>query len=201
MEGFMSDQMIHLSFSMKDIFELVPGIVKNAIRLSPAASKLAEAFKEVEAGIVFQCDDHAYGLVFKGSDVSVADGNLTCPLVKIIMTMEDLQNIIRVKNAAVFLDRNMEPVSVNTNKSMAMFNTVTSLKGKFTTTLTQDDGSVSRIHFIFNGVETPQSEISLEMESLANILTKKDNAVNLFMSGQLQIEGDMTLAMKIQAMF
>lgn len=197
----MADQMIQLRFSMREIFDLIPDIVKNAIRLSPAAAKLAEAFKETETKIVFQCDDQAYGLVFKGREVSVADGNLSNPMVKIIMGMDDLQNIIRVKNASIFLNQNIEPGPVNANKSRAMYNTLTGMTGKIISALKQDDGSVSRITYIFNDVDTPQAEISLDMDSMVNILSKKDNAVNLFMSGQLQIDGDMALAMKIQTLF
>lgn len=197
----MADQMIQLRFSMSEIFDLIPSVVKNAIRLSPAVAKLADAFKDVETRIVFQCDDHAYGLVFKGRDVAVADGNLSNPMVRIIMTMKDLENLIRVKNASIFLGQNIEPVGASANKSLSMYNTLTGLSGKVTSALTQDDGSVSRISYIFNGADTPQTEISLDMDSMIDLLTKKDNAVNMFMSGRLQIDGDMTLAMKIQTLF
>lgn len=197
----MAGQMIRLQFSMKEIFDLIPEIVKNAIRLSPAAAMFADAFKNVETRIVFQCDDQAYGLVLKGGEVSVADGKMEKPMIKIIMSMADLQNIIRVKNAWLFLTQNIEPGKVSANKSMAMLNTLTGLTGKVTSALTQDDGSVSRITYIFNGVDTPQAEISLDMASMVALLSKKDNAVNMFMSGRLQIDGDMTLAMKIQTLF
>jgi putative sterol carrier protein len=39
------------------------------------------------------------------------------------------------------------------------------------------------------------------METLEGLISGKENAVNLFMSGRLQIEGDMALAMNLQTLF
>ncbi|MBU1172766.1 MAG: SCP2 sterol-binding domain-containing protein [Proteobacteria bacterium] len=198
----MADQMIHLEFSMQEIFNLIPQIADNIIRQSETAARLSEGFKDNEIRMAFEFDEHAYSLIIRnGREFISGNGNLENPMVRVSMTMADLQNLIRVKHAGLFLHYEKNSGRFNENKPVSIFKTISGMKGKIVSELKLDDGSISRISYVFNQVETPMATITLTMDTLDSLFKGKDNPVNLFMAGQLQIDGDMTLAMQLQSIF
>jgi hypothetical protein len=199
----MTEQMINLSFSMKDIFQLIPDIASSVIRYNPAAAGVADSFKGKEVGLAFDFDGTGYSLLIKdGRDFSVGNGNMEKPMLKVSMTMEDLEKLIKVDNARIFLGKGIDPAAMGgTGKAKQVYDKLSGLKGTIVTELKDKGNNTSRIHFVFNGADMPKAVIRLSMDNFAGIVSKKDNPVNLFMSGQLQIEGDMGLAMNIQTIF
>ncbi len=199
----MSEQMINLSFSMKEIFGLIPDIASSVIRYNSVAAGLADSFQGKEMGFAFQFDDEAYSLTIRnGRDFAVGNGNMEKPLVKVTMSMSDLEQLIKVRNAAVFLGKGVDPEKLGGISRLAQsYEKLSGLKGSIVTELKTGPSETSRIAFTFNGSDSPKATIRLTMDNLVGIISKKDNPVNLFMSGQLQVDGDMGLAMNVQTLF
>lgn len=195
--------MINLSFSMTEIFNLIPEIAANVIQYNPLAASVADSFQGKEIGLAFEFDDAGYSLMIKnGRDFTAGNGNLEKPMLKVAMSMDDLEKLIKVKNAKIFIGRGIDPTKMGgAGKPVQIYEKFSNLKGTVVTELKDGENGSSRITFVFNGSETPKATIRLTMDNLAGIIGKKENPVNLFMSGQLQIDGDMGLAMNLQTLF
>jgi putative sterol carrier protein len=82
------------------------------------------------------------------------------------------------------------------------------LNSTFQWELSGDDGGTWALQFengecklIEGGVEKPNVNFKLTSTDWVAIATGKLNAMNAFMTGKLKMEGDMGLAMKVQALF
>jgi hypothetical protein len=199
----MAEQTITLNFSIKEIFTLIPEIAENIIRVNPIAARLADSFQGKEFGFSCVIDDSTYSLLIKnGREFISGNGNLEKPHLTMAMSMGDLEKLIKVKNARLFIGKNINPAKLGgAEKPAQIYDRFVNLKGTVVTELKDGSGETSRITFVLNGSDSPKTTIRLTMDHLAGLVAKKENAVNLFMSGQLQIDGDMGLAMNIQTLF
>lgn len=199
----MADQTITLNFSMEEIFNLIPEIAENIIRVNPLASRLADSFQGKEFGFSCIIDDARYSLLIKnGREFIPGNGNLENPLLTVALSMGDLEKLIKVKNVRLFLGKNFDHSKLGSaEKPAQIYDRFAKLKGTVVTVLKDGADETSRITFVLNGSDSPKTTISLTMDHLAGLVAKKENAVNLFMAGQLQIDGDMGLAMNLQTLF
>lgn len=199
----MSEQMINLSFAMKDVFQLIPDLASSVIRFNPAAAAVADSFKGKDVGLAFDFDGSKYSLLIKdGRYFSAGNGNVENPVVRIFMSMEDLEKLIKIDNAKIFLGLDIDSaLTGGVERPKQIYDKLSSLKGKIVAEFKDRKNDTSTITFVFNGEELPKAVIKLSMDNFAGIVGKKENPVNLFMSGQLQIDGDMGLAMNLQTIF
>jgi putative sterol carrier protein len=87
-------------------------------------------------------------------------------------------------------------------------NAAKGLNATFQWELSGDEGGTWALQFengeaklIEGGVEKPNVNFKLASADWVAIATGKLNAMNAFMTGKLKMEGDMGLAMKVQALF
>ncbi len=197
----MADQMINLSFSMKEIFDLIPEIASEILKNSSIATEIAEIYKGTEFSFVFEFDDEKYSLVIKdGADFKTGHGDLENPMFRISIPMDDLQQLIVVKNAYMFLGRQGGFSQSDRDRMSSLHAKLSSIQGTVVINLTNDDDSTSTICTVFNNTADPKVAITLAMEDVKGLLTNESNPVNLFMSGRLKLEGDMGLAMSFQTL-
>ena len=58
-----------------------------------------------------------------------------------------------------------------------------------------------KIQTILNGATTPSSVFKMTAKDSSALMRRETNPVNLFMSGAMKIEGDMSFAMGTQPLF
>lgn len=188
----MSDQMINLRFSIKEAFELIPKLSKRIIEESPKAAEISKEMAGTDFSFVADIEGTQYGLTIKdGKDVTVPDEPVKKPMVKVTSSIEDLEKLISIKSMdAMFQDSN--------SISKAKYNTIASVNGTLDFEFLNDDESVSNIKITFNGAESPVSKIKIKSSDMRGLISKEQNPVNLFMSGGIALEGDMSLPMSLQ---
>ena len=188
----MSKQMINLRFSIKDAFELIPKLSKRIIEESPKAAEISKEMQGTNFSFVADIEGTQYGLTIKdGKDISISDKPIEKPMVKVTSSIHDLEKFISIKSFdAMFQDGN----SIN----KAKYNTIASVNGTISFEFLNDDESVSNIKITFNGAESPLSKIKIKSSDLRALITKEQNPINLFMSGGIALEGDMSLPMALQ---
>lgn len=132
--------------------------------------------------------------VTNGAEIEIVEGELDNPMVSISLTEEDLAKMIAQNELDIIL---MVMTELDKNK----YNTVSTLSGTFKAELSNDDGSNYNIEVTFNGAAEPTSVFKMKTSDTALMMRKEENPVNLFMSGAMQIEGDMQFAMATQPLF
>jgi putative sterol carrier protein len=88
-----------------------------------------------------------------------------------------------------------------TELNRTKYETVKNLHGSFNVELSNDDGSQYHIQVVFNGATEPNALLKMKTSDSVLIMRKKENPVNLFMAGDMQIEGDMEFSMAAQPLF
>ncbi len=81
------------------------------------------------------------------------------------------------------------------------YNTLTSLKGKVEFELTHADDTKSKMVFTLDNQESPSTNIKMKINAFKGLVAKEENPMNLFMTGQIQLDGDMAFAMALQPLF
>ncbi len=177
--------------SLKDLLlDFSPKMAKEMIAESGAAADLAGT----EFSMVVDVSGDQYSYVVKnGTDFDVKEGGMDNPMIKINIAQEDLQKMIEMDTMDMFLG-----VQGDLNKSK--YDAIVNVKGSLTIELT-NDGSVMPIKITLNGAETPHTILKMKTADSIAVVNKETNPVNLFMSGGLQIEGDMAFAMQLQPIF
>jgi putative sterol carrier protein len=74
------------------------------------------------------------------------------------------------------------------------------LKGTMGLQLAREGKDPFRVDLAFNGAATPRTVIKMTIEDYADMQTGKLNGQQAFMSGKLQVEGDMGFLMQIAAL-
>jgi hypothetical protein len=199
----MTGQAIHLSFPLKEIFDVIPDIASSIIRYSPRAAELSDTFQGSEVTFTFELGDQEYTLAIRnGREFITGNDNGRKSMVKVIMALEDLENMITVNTARMVLGWDLSRAGeAATRKTQQLYDRFSNVRGSILTVLKGNDGHHRMVTFVFNGIPHPKAVIHLSMETLEGLISGKENPVNLFMSGRLQIEGDMALAMNLQTLF
>ena len=152
----MVDQKINLSFSMDEIFDFIPDLISEITSYNLIPQEITDNFKDKAFSLVFECDNEKYTVISKNiSDITTTKGDLEDPMVRVHMTMEDLQNLIKIDNAYLFFrkrngSRKENIAKIDTNKISSLYNSVASLKGKVAFKLINKDDTTSLINFTLN---------------------------------------------------
>jgi hypothetical protein len=129
-----------------------------------------------------------------GSQVEFKKGDLANPKLRVKISKEDMEKMIK--------SGNLDMITGMTNGlNKSKYNAINTLKGSFMNELTMDDGGVLKIQVICNGAATPSSTFKMSFKDASTLMRRETNPVNLFMSGAMKIEGDMSFAMGTQPLF
>lgn len=178
--------------SIKDLLlDFSPKMAKEMISKSGAAADLAGT----EFSMVVEVSGAKYSYVVKnGTEFDVKEGGLDKPMVVISISEGDLQKMIETNSLDMLL-------GIQSDLNKRKYQALQTLKGKMVAKLKNDDGSEVTIGTVFNGVETPAATFKMKTSDSIALVKKETNPVNLFMSGGMQIEGDMAFAMQTQPLF
>ena len=178
--------------SIKDLLlDFSPNMAKQMIAESGAAAELADT----ELSMVVDVSGTKYSYVVKnGTDFDVKEGGLDNAMVLIEIAEDDLQKMIETNSLDMLL-------GIQSDLNKRKYQALQGLKGKMVAQLANDDGSVVTISTVLNGAETPTATFKMKMSDSISLIKKETNPVNLFMSGGMQIEGDMAFAMQTQPLF
>lgn len=172
--------------------ELSPQLSKEGLASNGKLDELAGT----EFTLVVEINGHGtYSYIVKdGKDFDVKTEAIDSPMVKISLTKDDMEKMIATNNLDMLL-------GLQQDLSKAKYNALKSLKGSFIAELKNDDGSVFVINTVCNGADSPACTFKMKTTDSVAIAKKQAHPVNLFMSGAMQIEGDMAFAMSTQPLF
>jgi putative sterol carrier protein len=147
-----------------------------------------------EITMVVEVDGKSYGFkVNDGKDITPC-GDIPNAMLRLKISEADLKKMIDTNNLDMLL-------GMQKDLTRARYNALSSLKGSFIAKLRNDDGSEFTIEAILNGATSPQANFRMSTKDSAALMKKETNPVNLFMSGAMKIEGDMSFAMATQPLF
>lgn len=157
-------------------------------------SNAPEELSGTEITMVVEVDGKSYGFKVKdGKDITPC-GDIPTAMLRLKISGSDLKKMIDTNNLDMLL-------GMQKDLTRARYNALSSLKGSFIAKLKNDDGSEFTIEAILNGATSPQSIFRMSTKDSAALMKKETNPVNLFMSGAMKIEGDMSFAMATQPLF
>jgi putative sterol carrier protein len=186
-------QNIPTDISIKDLLtDLSPRLAKEGIE---KAGKLPELAGTEFTLVVDVNGEGVYSYIVKdGKEFTIKTEAIDNPMVKIALSKDDLQKMIETNNLDMLL-------GIQQDLTKVKYNALKSLKGSFKAELKNNDGSIYLIQTVCNGAATPNCTFKMKTEDSAKIAKKQAHPVNLFMSGAMQIEGDMAFAMQTQPIF
>lgn len=177
------------------INELLTNVIPEKTRESISSRGAAAELGGTVITMTVAVSGKHYGYkVTNGAEIEVIEDKLENPMVSISLTEEDLAKMITRNELDIIL---MVMTELDKNK----LNTVSSLNGTFKAELSNDDGSNYNIEVTFNGAPEPSAIFKMKTTDTALMMRKEENPVNLFMSGAMQIEGDMQFSMATQPLF
>jgi putative sterol carrier protein len=170
--------------------EIMPKEALDMLQNSNAPKELSGT----EITMVVEVDGKSYGFKVKdGKDITPC-GDIPNAMLRLKISGSDLKKMIDTNNLDMLL-------GMQKDLTRARYNALSSLKGSFIAKLKNDDGSEFTIEAILNGATSPQSIFRMSTKDSAALMKKETNPVNLFMSGAMKIEGDMSFAMATQPLF
>lgn len=171
--------------------KVMPDLTKEALIKTNAANE----FEGTELSLMVEASQNSYGYILKnGKDVDVIEGAIDNPTVVLKVSEDDIQKMITNQELDMLL-------SLTTDLTKSKYDCVKSLNGGFNAKLANEDGSQYDIVVLFNGAEAPKATIKMKTESSTALMRKETNPMNLFMTGGMQIEGDMAFALAVQPLF
>lgn len=197
----MADQVLTLKVPFRKAFNLIPGLAKQAIELTPLAAELATQMAGTEIGVLLEVDGEKYGLLVKnGKDFQVAN-SIDKPLVKATASLKDIEKTLDFDNVEMIINQFTGGAGTGSkvNKPQrSKYDILKSIKGSVTARLTHDDGCETSVKVTFNETEQPSAIVSLKMSDVKAIIAKESNPMSLVMSGKIKMEGDMGILMALQ---
>lgn len=178
--------------SVKEFLTVImPEMVKKEI----VARGAAEELTGTQMNLVVDISGEKYSYDIKdGIQIEVGSGDLPDPVVRMNISKDDMARMIASGDLEMI-------TGMMTDMNKTKYETLKRLKGSFEAVLSNEDGSVYRINVVINGAEAPKSTFKMSTANSAALMKKETNPVNLFMSGAMQIEGDMAFAMATQPLF
>ncbi|MCX7678929.1 MAG: SCP2 sterol-binding domain-containing protein [Spirochaetes bacterium] len=178
--------------SIEDLFgKIMPDYAKQKLAESNAAQQLAGT----EITMVVNVGSKAFSYTLKdGAAVTHQMGDMENPMLRIKISEDDLKKMIETNNLDMILGMMNE-----LNK--AKYNALKGLKGSFIAEVSDVGGSTVKVEAILNGAQQPQAIFKMNAKDTAALMRREANPVNLFMSGAMKIEGDMSFAMATQPLF
>jgi SCP-2 sterol transfer family. len=175
----------------KLLSEIFPKVAQEQLANNSAAADLSGT--EISMVVDVSGDMYTY-MIKDGLKVSYKKGDQANAKLRLKLTKEDLEKMIKTQNLDMILG-----MQNDLNKSK--YNALNSLKGSFVAEIGMDDGSIVKLQAILNGAIDPSSVFKMSAKDSTALMRKETNPVNLFMSGAMKIEGDMSFAMGTQPLF
>ncbi len=170
------------------LMDFVPKTAKEMIATRGPQEELAGT----EMSILVEVSGTKYNYVVKdGTDFQAGEGDLANPMISISLSEEDMNQMIAQDNMDMLLGSQED-------LTRSKFDALSNTKGTLVNELTNDDQSVSSITIVFNGADAPRTVMKMKTSDARALAKKEANPVNLFMAGQVKIEGDMAFAMALQ---
>jgi len=178
--------------SIKELLtEFSPNLAKEMILQNGGAEEL----KGTVFSMVVEVSGEKYSYEVKdGVDFNVNEGDLDSPMVRLMISEEDILKMIQTQNLDML-------IGMQSEMSKTKFNALKSLKGSICAELENDDGSIFIIKSVINGSLSPTATFKMKISDSVALIKKEISPVNLFMSGAMQIEGDIAFAMATQPLF
>ena len=197
----MSDQQIHLSFSIKEIFELIPSLANEVLKYSPLAGEISELYKGTTFTFGIHIDDETYHLIINdGKNFEAGYGDIENAMIRFKVGMKDLQELIVVQNAYMFLGTSYALSASDRSRMSSMAEKLKGLNGTINVALTNANQSVTNFSVCINNAAASKVTIQLAISDFVEMMNKTTNPINMFMAGRLKIEGDMALALQLQSL-
>ncbi len=173
------------------LLEIMPKVAAEILKEGNAAEELAGT----EITMVVEMDGKPYSYRVKdGRELDFTMGDTENAMLRLKLSGEDMEKMIQTGNLDMIL-------GMQNDLNKAEYNTLSTLKGKFIAEIDNEDGSVFRIEAILNSSQEPNSVFKMNSENTSALMRRETNPVNLFMSGAVKIEGDMSFAMATQPLF
>jgi len=183
---------IPTSTSVQDLLtDVMPKFAKEALVANNAAAELGGT----EISMVVEVNSNTYSYVVKdGKELTAQSSPVSNPMLKLKISEDHLKKMIETKNLDMIL-------GITNDINKIKYNALSSLKGSFTAEVAHTDGTTFVIKAVLNGAEQPHSIFKMSAADTQALMRKETNPVNLFMSGAMKIDGDMSFAMATQPLF
>jgi len=132
-------------------------------------------------------------LIKDGTNLQVKEGGVEKPMICIALSEPDWRAAVTGQAEGV-IDNFSDPGQMT---SLDRYNTLLQTKGKLNVDL--DNGKM-KFSMVFNGESVPEGTMKLSLKDWVSVQKKETNGQNLFMSGQLSIDGDMMFLMSLNAL-
>jgi hypothetical protein len=170
--------------------EIMPQMTKKTL----AVNNTSKEMSGTEIRMMIDTGSDVYSYILKdGTQVEVMGGGLDGAMLKLIVSTDDVERMIKSGNLDMLL-------GIQSDINISKYNALKSLKGSFIAEIADTDHTY-KIKAILNGAESPLSVFKMSMNNSAALMRKETNPIQLFMSGALKIEGDMVFAMSTQPLF
>lgn len=170
---------------------VLPQRTKDSISTRGALDELKDTFMTITLDVSGKF--YSYKIT-NGIDIEIVYDKIDNSMVMIRVSKEELGKMIHNNELDIIL-------MVITELNKSKYETVKNLNGSFKVELGNEDGSEYHIEVIFNGASEPSAIFRLRTSDSALMMRKEENPVNLFMAGDMQIEGDMQFSMATQPLF
>jgi hypothetical protein len=177
------------------INELMTAVLPQRTKESISSRGALEELKNTVMTMTLDVSGTYYSYqVTNGNEIEIIFDKIDNAMVTIRVLEEELTKMIQKNELDIIL-------MVITELNKSKYETVKNLNGSFKAELSNDDGSNYTIEVIFNGVTEPNALFRMKTSDSALMMRKEENPVNLFMAGNMQIEGDMQFSMATQPLF
>ena len=193
--------MSQLTFTITvDVQELLTEFIPKLARQFIALRGPDEAMKGTSLTLTVDISGSRYSYTIKdGQEFDVKEGDLENPMVFVSIPIESVAKLADMKNIDMLLG--MQGHIAGGDATRQRYNSLSSLKGTAVFKLMQDDGEEVEITATFNGAQQPAVTLKMGMEEARAVTAREETPIQMFMSGKLQLEGEMAFAMTLQPIF
>ncbi len=170
--------------------EIMPQMTREAL----AGNNASKDLSGTEIRMTIDAGSDVYSYILKdGKQIEVKSGGIEGVMLKLAVSKDDIERMIKTGNLDMLL-------GMQSDIKKSKYDALKSLKGSFTAQIADSDHNYT-INVVLNGAESPHSIFKMTMANSAALMRKETNPIQLFMSGALKIEGDMSFAMQTQPLF
>ncbi len=183
-----------------DVAELLTEFIPKLARQFIALRGPDEALKGTDLTLTVDISGSLFSYTIKdGQEFEVKEGALESPMVFLSIPIESVAKLADMKNIDMLMG--MQGTVAGGDVSRQKYNALAGLKGTAVYKLMQPDGEEVVITATFNGAQQPAVTLKLSMEDARAVTAREETPIQMFMSGKLQLEGEMAFAMAMQPLF
>lgn len=177
------------------INDLLTVVLPQRTKESISTRGVAEELKDTVITITLDVSGKYYSYkVTDGIEIEIVSDKIDNAMVTIRVSEDELAKMI-INDELDYI------LMVITELNRTKYETLKNLNGSFKAELSNDDGSKYYIDIIFNGAMEPNALFRMKTSDSSLMMLKKENPINLFVAGGMQIEGDMQFSMATQPLF